>query len=169
MANEIPTFATKKILEQKLGSAAYIELFDDDNDGEADRGPLNQVLDSSNADMSGRLLNKGYSLDQLFEISDSPMLSSAAAEVAMGYAGERRSEWLDDEGKGRYDQVRKNAYDRLENIAKALIRDPFASSLGKDTTQAGGYVSRYKRPHRTFVFGVDDRDKKESYDGPGGF
>lgn len=169
MSNEIPGFATKTVLEQKLGSAAYVELFDDDNDGEPDPGPLNQVLDSANADMSGRLLDKGYSLENLFDICDSPLLASTACEVAMGYAGERRSEWLDEDGKGRYDKIRENAYERLEMLAKALLKDPVAQGRGKGTTQDGGYVSRYRPPNPTFIFGVDDKDKRNGNPGPGGF
>lgn len=169
MSNEFPELVTAQSLETRMGSPVFIQFFDDDNSGKASPGPLNLMLDIGNADAVGQLLNKGYTLDQLWEVCDSPMLVNCATEICMGYAGERRPEWLDNDGNGRFETIRKRAYARLVDIAKAVIRVPTAEARGEGTTHAGGKLSRYTPPNRSLVFSVTERDKANGSPGSGGF
>ena len=168
MANEVPEFVDADSLEVRIGSATFIELFDDDNDGTADPAPLQFILDLANADMMSRLLKKGFSAAQMEAICDSPILVNCAAEIGMGYAGERRSEWLNDNGDGRYEGIRKRSRAQLTDLATALLRDPVAEARGEGSTQPGGKISKFTTPSN-FIFAVDQRDRDRGNRGPGGF
>lgn len=169
MANEVPQFVDADSLELRIGSATFIELFDDDNDGVADPAPLDFMLNLANADMMSRLLKKGFSAAQMEAICDSPILVNCAAEICMGYSGERRSEWLNDNGDGRYEGIRKRARAQLVDLATAALRDPVAEARGQGTTQPGGKISKYKRPITNFIVAVDQVDRDRGSRGSGGF
>lgn len=157
-------------LQNKMGAAHWLEYFDDNNDGVADAAPLAAVLEDANADVVACLMGKGYTATRLEEMADAgdKVLSRIAANIAMGYAGERRPEWLNDEGKGPFDKLRADAMARLKLIGTAQQRVPSEAEVGRNT-QVGGRVSKNQNRDGHFVIANTAEGRARGSRGPGGF
>jgi len=86
----------------------------------------------------------------------------------MGYAGERRPEWLNDEGKGPFDKLRADAMARLKLIGTGQQRIPSEAETGKNT-QVGGRTSKNQAQDGHFVFAETAAHRARGSRGPGGF
>ncbi len=120
------------------------------------------MLDDANSDVISRLLNKGYSLEVLKALRPDPKLKRLAAGIFMGYAGERRTEWLNANGDGPYEGLRRRAREELAKHATGELRLSLEPKKGSNT-QVGGKLS--KQPDPNFIF-APTRDRPQ---GAGGF
>lgn len=159
-------FVDEDSLTRRFGPSRFIQLFDDDGDGVADPLAVTEVLEDANADLRSYLLRKGYTDADLDALVADPLLRRLAAAIAMGYAGERRTEWLNDKGEGRYHAVRERAYGRLQSLQKAETRVPTEGDAGVTNKRVRGKVSAADPP---FVFASSANDKANGSSGPGGF
>ena len=163
-------FVDEARLKDKMGSARWLQYFDDGNTGEASATAVQEVLDDANAEVQAHLLGKGFTEAHLQLIADEadPLLSRRAAEIAMGFAGERRPEWLDDKGFGPFEQLRQRALKSLKDVATAVLRLSSEAEAGKNT-QVGGQLSKNQSPSGHFVFAPTAEHRSRGSRGPGGF
>ncbi len=151
---------TQAQLEARIGAAAVGRLFDDDGDGVADDALVKAVLDDATGYARGQLL-KAFRPDQIDALKADPLYVAAICDVAIGIAGERRAEWLNDQGKGLYDARLQRGRETLKNIAAAKERLGKESTVGQNAL-VGGTVTH---PTPTFVFAPT----KGSPQGRGGY
>ena len=156
-------FVTRRDLEARLGADRVVELFDDDGDGSADEELLAEVLDDANKELESVLFKKGFGLDQLNNLSRDRLLRRSATEIAAQLSGERRTEWLDDKGKGPYDALGERGRRRLEKLSHGELRASLEARYGGNTTVRGAVAG----PTPKFVFNPDPTDPRRR--GPGGF
>lgn len=163
-------FTTSARLVLKMGGQRLVQYFDDDNDGVADPAAMEEVIEDANSDVESKLLGKGWTRERLEAAAalEDDVLSRIATNIAMGYAGERRPEWLDAEGKGPFDALREKAYERLKDLARARERLPAETEVGKHT-QVGGRLSKEQNPDGHFIFASTAEQRARGSRGPGGF
>ena len=149
-------------VELRFGAERMEQLLDDDGDGIPDDLIVEAMLDDANSDVISRLMNKGYSLEALKSLRGDPKLKRFAAAIFMGYAGERRTEWLNANGDGVYEGLRKRARADLKLHATGELRLSLEPKKGSNT-QVGGKLS--KQPDPNFIF-APTRDRPQ---GAGGF
>jgi len=165
-------FTTEARLKKKVSASRWLELFDDDNDGKADQQAILEVLNDANADVEAALMKKGYTQAQLEAMAGDDLLSRIGTDIALGYAGERRTEFLDPTtGKSPYHAQRERGDRRLKEIQLGQLRIPAEAEAGGNT-QVGGRVSRYRdraTGEGRHVFASSSEDRARGSRGPGGF
>jgi phage gp36-like protein len=107
-------------LVNAIGRDMVLRLFDDDNDGTSDGGPLSSVLEDAEAECMG-YATRNYSVVQL---RDNPpaTLRRLAVDVAIHLAYLRKPEFLNDKGETPWEQRYKRALEKLREIAKGAFR-----------------------------------------------
>jgi len=121
------------------GSSVTAALFDDDGDGVPDPTVVTVIADEATAAVKARLLLKGFTGAQLDLLADDPIIRGYATDIALGIAGRRRPEFIDREGRGRYDAVERNAKAELDLHARSLLRFPDESVAGAQTSPRGQF------------------------------
>lgn len=154
-------FVSDTDLKNRVGADTFVQLFDDDHDGIADSEPVSTVLADANKLVEAHLYRKGYTADQLKKLAQDSLLRRIAADIALGFAGERRVEWLDTAGKGRYDAMMVRGERRLKQIATAELRVPKEEKVGGHERMRGDL----NKGDPALVFAASKADPK----GPGGF
>jgi hypothetical protein len=162
------TFGTRADLEARIGAARVVQLFDDDGDGlveGADLATLQQTLGDADDVVTGLLLNKGFTLEQLEILKGDRQVLRAWAGIAAQLAGERRPEWLDDEGLGPFDALGIRARAELKALAAGEIRSVKEAETGGTGMNP---ILQSDTTDRPFIFNPDPRDGTDRF-GPGGF
>jgi len=149
-------------LENRWGAVKVRQFLDDDGDGVADATPTAQVIADTEATVRGVLYQKGYSAELITAIENDAQLRRLAAEVAMGFAGERRPEWLNAEGNGPFEAFRKRALERLRLIAVGELRVAAEATVGQQRT---GLTAEVDTRDPTFLVAESATNRV----GPGGF
>lgn len=92
----MPAYIVGADIQNRIGAAAYLRLFDDNNDGAADADPIAQVIADAQAKVDG-YLRGAYSLD---EVAANPpnqvkrlCLDVAQAYLAMRHPMAVRIDW----------------------------------------------------------------------------
>jgi len=154
-------------LVRKLGRRRVIELFDEDGDGTIDTGDdattVDDTVAAANDEVTGVLLRKGFSAEQLNGLSEDASLRRHATSILAQLAGERKTEFLDAEGKGPYDAIGERARKELEKFSRGEKRSRLEDQAG-DNPIVGGDVNLGSP---VFIFSRDPRNPGTS--GPGGF
>src|SRR4051812_22449697 len=97
------TDSRRAALESRVTAQRLVQMYDDDGDGlvgGTDLATLETTLADADDIVTGILLNKGFSLDQLDKIRLDRQVVRAWVDIAAQLAGERRTEWLDAQGHG---------------------------------------------------------------------
>lgn len=156
-----PEFVTQADLVSRVGADTVKQLFDDDGDGIADAGALAAVLEDANRLTESHLVLRGFSRDQLALLAADATLRRCACDIALGFAGRRKPEWLDQNGVGRYDAIQKMAEKNLDLIAQGSLRVAAETEAGANRSIRGAI----RTPDPLFVFA----GSKSCPKGPGGF
>ncbi len=137
--------ARRAALEERILASNVIALFDDDGDGLVSAGDL-ATLESTMADaddiVTGLLLRKGFSLEALEILATDRQVVRAWSGIVAQLGGERRSEWLDEQGRGRYDAFGVKARAELQALARGDIRSVKETEPGVVNTSLSGEVTR---------------------------
>jgi hypothetical protein len=160
------SIGSRAILEATITAQKVIQLFDDDGDGavaSSDLTTLNTFIARADAVTVGILLHKGFSVAQLTELAADDQIKHAWACICAQLAGERKTEWLDENGKGPYEAMGARARSDLTSIATGLTRLETETTAGSNATISG----EYRAPCPPFVFNADPRDPYRRP--PGGF
>jgi hypothetical protein len=151
-----------RITEQRL-----VQMFDDDGDGVVagtDLVTLNDIMGAASDVVTGLLLYKGFNAVQLETIKLDRQVIHAWAGIAAQLAGERKTEWLNDQGEGPYDALGARGRAELKALSIGMIRSVQEADAGPNA-MVGGEVS-VSDP--VFIFNRNPRDPNDRY-GPGGF
>lgn len=154
-------------IEQRLSAQQVADIFDDDGDGQvegADLAKLEQTMADADDVVTGILLGKGWTEQQL---EDALRLDRQVIRCWVGIfaqlAGERRTERLDDEGRGPFDALGVRGRAELGKLARGELRSAQESAVGGAINASiGGQVET-----RPFFYAPDPRDPEDQ--GPGGF
>ena len=149
-------------VELRFGAERMEQLLNDDGTGTPEPLIVEAMLDDANSDVISRLLNKGYSLEVLKALRPDPKLKRLAAGIFMGYAGALLTQWLNANGDGPYEGLRRRAREELAKHATGELRLSLEPKKGSNT-QVGGKLS--KQPDPNFIF-APTRDRPQ---GAGGF
>jgi hypothetical protein len=161
------TTSRRKALENRITAQRLVQMFDDDGDGVVDGSDL-LTLESTLADaddaVTGILLQKGFSLEQLDIIRRDRQVVLAWANIAAQLSGERNTAWLDPQGRGPFDAFGVRGRSELGKLARGEIRS--AKELGEDGAGINlGIEGDIER--RDWLFAPDPDDPNDR--GPGGF
>lgn len=154
-----PVFVTRADLEARVGAETVAQLFDDDRDGVPDDEPLSVILADANRLTEARLVCRGFSRELLDALSLDPTLRRLASDLALALAGRRRPEWIDPEGRGRYDAIGREAEKNLDMIARGELRVPAEAVHGGNRAILG----TIRAPEMVFTA------SRQNPRGPGGF
>ena len=153
-------FTTEAELVARIGAQRVAQLFDDDGDGVADTANLNAAMDLADDWVRTFLEGKGFAKAQLeaAPVKDNKTLRGAATDIAIGFGGERKLEWRNDQGKGICDAEMRRGREMLGMLVKGELR---ITEAGPRTNISG----RLTAPTPTFVIAASRGNPK----GPGGF
>jgi hypothetical protein len=119
------TAVRRAAVEALITPARVVQLFDDDQDGVVDGADLVK-LEGMMADaddiVTGLLLKKGFTLETLEVLALDRQVVRAWASITAQLAAERRTEWLDEQGRGPYDVMGTRARAELGALARGDIR-----------------------------------------------
>lgn len=118
-------FGNRAALEDRITPQRVVQMFDDDGDGLVEDGDLAK-LEGCMADaddiVTGILLNKGFTLEQLEILKDDRQVIRCWSDIAAQLAGERRHEWLNERGEGVYHAFGVRGRSELKALARGDIR-----------------------------------------------
>lgn len=155
---------SRAALEATITAQRVVQMFDDDGDGAVagtDLATLNLFIARADAVVIGMLLHKGFTTTQLTTLVTDPQIIQAWACICAQLSGERKTEWLDQNGKGPYEAMGQRARSDLTNIARGVLRVEKETEAGANTTLSG----EYDAPCPPFQFQPDPRTGRQ----PGGF
>ena len=146
--------------EARHGAARFAQAFDDDGDGIADSAVVTRYLADADDFVRVYLQGKGFTKAQIeaAPVKDNPTLRNAATDILIGMAGERKSEFRDEQGRGRHDVELKRGKEMLGMLVKGELR---ISEAGPRTNLTG----RLTAPDPVFTIAPNAANPK----GPGGF
>lgn len=158
-------FTTLPLLQAVITERRTIEFFDDDHDGviaESDAG-VQFALTSANDKATSIIFKKGFSLAQIEILKADTSLQRYATCLFAMYAGQRRLEFLDAEGRGPFDAMGKQALTDLQAISTGELRSKLEEDAGSNPlTDADTNIGE-----PLFVVSRDPR--YPGTPGPGGF
>ncbi len=167
MAAPKPTYLKLEDLSLLAGADTITRLFDDTLSGSADDDTAAVIMANAEGTAKGYLL-RAYNDNQMRDLGrNDPTFKMHVAWVAIEMASERRSEFVSEDGKGRYWQQYLRAITFFENLSKAKIRTPAESVIGPGAN-VGGATQPSKaslRGRKRFVFATD----RDNPGGSGGF
>lgn len=160
-----PVFTSLAELQNLISPSRAIDLFDDDNNNViTDTEPaVKAALDAANSAVTSLIYKKGFELSQILVLSADEMLRRCATAIFAQYGGERKTEFLDQNGHGRYEAIGARARADLQAVASGELR----SRLEQDAGPNPLVQSATNVPKPVFFFNPDPR-----YPGrptPGGF
>ena len=155
-------FVDLEDLVRRVGNDRVLQLLDHDDDGVADEKLSQEVLADADAEAMSIIVGKGFTREQARLMGDDPLIRRAATMIALGYAGETKQEFLDNEGKGPYDAVANRGREALKQLAVGERRAPRGeASHGENATLVGEV---FEPEPKTYFLPRPDRPR-----GPGGF
>jgi hypothetical protein len=161
------TTSRRAALEARITAQRLVQVFDDDGDGLVANGDL-LTLESTLADaddvVTGILLNKGFSLEQLDILRVDRQVVLAWSGIAAQLAGERNTAFLDPQGRGPFDAFGVRGRSELGKLARGEIRsikEVDDSGAGINQSIEGDIITR------KWLFAPDPNDPNDP--GPGGF
>ena len=125
-------FTTLERLQAVITERRTVQFFDDDADGaisESDAG-VQFAMNSANDKATSIIFKKGFSLDQIDELVADESLQRYATCLFAMYAGQRRLEFLDSEGRGPFDAMGKQALADLTAISTGELRSKLEADAG---------------------------------------
>ena len=160
-------YGSRAALERRISEQRLVQMFDDDGDGVlagADLVTLNDIMGAASDVVTGYLLNKGFTSAQLEYIKSDRQVVQAWSGIAAQLAGERKTEWLDANGKGPYDALGARGRAELKMLSTGIIR-----SVGEIEGGANAAITgEVSTGDPVFIFNRNPRDPNDRY-GPGGF
>lgn len=159
-------FTSLAELQNQIGIARALDLFDDAELGtisESD-GPVAQALAQANDAVTSIVLLKGWSMLQLAQLAEDQAIRRYATSIFAQYGGQRRPEFFDSQGAGRYHTIGEQARKDLTNYAAGVFRSR------KEVDGAGANPSLQPDTNigaPVFIFSRDPRYPGKP--GPGGF
>ena len=158
-------FTSLAELRDMISPARATELFDDDADGVIDESDtaVAMALSSANDAVVSILYLKGFSPDQLTSLAVDESIRRYATALFAQYGGERRTEFLDPAGNGRYHAIGERARKDLAAFATGQLRSHREQETGANPI-VGGEASAGCPP---FLIARDPRLPGSR--GPGGF
>lgn len=130
----------RKALEDRITPERLIQLFDDDGDGLVageDLATLETILGDADDIVTGLLIKKGWSEQQLEFLALDRQVIRAWSGIAAQLAGERKPEWIDESGHGPYDAFGVRAREELRALARGDIRSVQESTAGVNAALSG--------------------------------
>ncbi len=134
------TSERRAALEQRITARGLLEMFDDDGDGSVagdDLATLETVMGDADDIVTGLLIKKGFTEEQLELLKVDRQVIRAWAGIAAQLAGERKPEWLDANGRGRFDAFGIRSREELGRLARGEIRSVQESVAGPTTVTSG--------------------------------
>lgn len=126
-------FGSRQALEERITAQRVVMMFDDDGDGAVtgtDEATLEAIMRDADDIVTGLLLQKGWSLDQLELLKEDRQVLRAWSGIAAQLAGERKPEWLDANGRGPFDAFGVRARQDLKALARGETRSVQESVAG---------------------------------------
>ena len=163
-------YGSREALERRISAQRLVQMFDDDGDGAIANGDLDtleEIMGAASDVVTGLLLHKGFTAAQLEIIKSDRQVVHAWAGIAAQLAGERKTEWLDDNGQGPYDALGKRGRDELKALATGAIRSVQEATAGANPAVSGANSVRVNE--EPFIFNPNPRDYGSGGRGPGGF
>jgi hypothetical protein len=156
----VADFTSLEDLEAAVGAQRIAQLFDEDGDGVADDDLVERFVDQADQWVRMFLESKGMSRAQLDLplVQANPALRSAATSIALGFRGESKAEWLNADGEGPYEKLRRDAKEMLGMLVKGQLR---LIDAGAKSNLTG----RLTAPDPTFIIAPSGSNPK----GAGGF
>lgn len=117
-------FTSLAELQGMISPARTLDLFDDDGDGivsESDAA-VSLCLAAANDFVTSVLFQKGFAMAALAVLAQDASLRRHATALFAQYGGERRTEFLDKDGNGRYHTIGKRARDDLKEMSRGELR-----------------------------------------------
>lgn len=154
-------------LIRKITRRRVVELFDDNGDGDiggSDAAAIDETVASANDEVTSILFRKGFDAAALNELSEDASLRRHATAILAQLAGERREEFHDAEGRGRYHAIGERARATLVKMSQGELRSKKEGTGAGDNPIVGGDTNL---GDPVFVFSRDPRYPGSS--GPGGF
>lgn len=132
-------FTTLAELQALITERRAIELFDDDNDGVIDAADaaVAFALDSANAFVKSTIYRKGFSADQIEQLTVDASLRRMATAIFAQYAGNRRTEFLDANGNGPFKTLGEQARKDLAAVASGELRSLIEETAGANPIVSG--------------------------------
>ncbi len=164
-AIRVPGYMTSADLDARVGAAKIDELFSDDGSGIRDSVTVNTLLIEAEDFAATRML-KSWGIDQVNDMASlDESFRAQVAWVAIELASERRSEFLAEDGKGRYWAQYTRAKEHFDALAKSKIASAAETTVGKSKQTGGGLNPPVQQPVPRFTWASD---KYNPY-GRGGF
>lgn len=116
------TFTSQADLEKRITAPRVAQLFDDDGDGAPDAAIVTQFENEADQYVRVFLESKGFTRQQLNLIATNEDLRGAAADIFAGLGGERKTEWLNDAGKGLFEARFQRGKEMLRMLASGELR-----------------------------------------------
>lgn len=139
----------RKALEDRIGADRVLQLFDDDGDGQLSGADLEKLaITMADADdiVTGILLKKAWTSEQLEVIADDRQVVRCWSGIAAQLAGERRPEWLDAEGRGPFDAFGVRGRQELGALARGETRSVKEDAPGGGVNRSiAGWVTDHER------------------------
>ena len=138
------TSLRRRALEERITASRVIEMFDDDQDGlvaGADLVTLETIMGDADDIVTGLLIKKGFSEEQLEILALDRQVIRAWSGIVAQLAGERKPEWLDESGRGPFDAFGIRARAELTALARGDIRSVQESVAGSNAALSGSVDS----------------------------
>lgn len=159
-------FTNLERLIKLIGDRRAVELFDDDNDRTITQSDdaVAFAMDSANAFVGSAIFRKGFSVEQVEALASDASLQRYATCIFAQYAGQRKPEFTDAEGRAPFHAMGEQARKDLAAIAAGELRSLLEASTVGANPIVGGDVSTACPP---FIVNRDPRYPGSQ--GPGGF
>jgi hypothetical protein len=117
-------FTSLAELQSMISPARTLDLFDDDADGSVDPADsaVAFALNAANDAVFSLIFQKGFSAAQIAILAADASLRRLATAIFAQYGGERRTEFLDKDGNGRYHTIGARARADLKEISRGELR-----------------------------------------------
>lgn len=154
----------RQAIEARMPASRLVQYFDDDGDGAVegdDLGKLEQTMGDADDVVTGILLNKGFNEERLGQLRTDRQIVRCWVNIFQQLAGERKPEWIDDDGLGPFDALGVRGRAELGKLARGEIRSVLEPTVGANTSLVG------EVEQHTPFYAPDPRDPTGR--GPGGF
>jgi hypothetical protein len=160
-----PKYMTSADLDARIGATKVDELFCDDGSGVRDSVIVNTFLVEAE-DFAATRMIRSWAPDQVAQMATyDETFKGQVAWVACELASERRHEFLDNEGKGRYWAQYMRAREHFDLLSKSRISSAAEATIGANKQSGGRLSPTITPPASRFLFAPD----KNNPTGHGGF
>jgi len=154
-------------LIRKITRRRVVELFDDNGDGDitgSDAGVIDETIAAANDEVTSIMFRKGFDAGALNELSEDASLRRYATSIFAQHAGERRLEFMNDDGEGPFHGMGERARAALVKMSMGELRSKKEGTGAGENPIVGGDVNLGEP---VFVISRDPRYPGKV--GPGGF